>query len=207
MDKLKLTYFDFPGGRAEPTRLALHIGGISFEDYRFPSSDFPEVRKTTPLNQVPTLRINDFQVTQSDAITRYAGKLTGLYPEDNLQALFCDEVMSALEDVNSKISATFGMSGDQMKDARAALVTGPLTQYLQWLQKQLESHGGEYLSDNRLTIADLKAFVFLRGLLSGKLDHIPSDLLDQVAPKLSTYLQRIGNIPAIAQYYSTSSAA
>ena len=59
MDKLKLTYFNFPGGRAEPARLALHIGGVKFEDYRFASSDFPEVRKTTPLNQVPTLHIND----------------------------------------------------------------------------------------------------------------------------------------------------
>ena len=31
MDKLKLTYFDFPGGRAEPARLALHLGGIAFD--------------------------------------------------------------------------------------------------------------------------------------------------------------------------------
>ena len=207
MDRLKLTYFDVPGGRAEPTRLALHIGGIAFEDYRFPFSDFPEVRKNTPLNQVPTLQINDLQVTQSDAITRYVGKLTGLYPADNLQALFCDEVISALEDVNNKIGATFGMTGDELKNARTSLVTGPLPRYLQWLQKQLESHGSEYFADNRLTIADLKAFVCLRGLKSGKLDHIPTDLLDQVAPKLDAYLQRIGNIPAIAQYYSMPGTA
>src|SRR2546429_4863078 len=30
MPKLKLTYFDFDGGRGEPARLALHIGGIAF---------------------------------------------------------------------------------------------------------------------------------------------------------------------------------
>ena len=207
MNKLKLTYFDFPGGRAEPTRLALHIGGVAFEDYRFPFSDFPEVRKSTPLNQVPTLQINDLLVTQSDAITRYVGKLTGLYPADNLQALFCDKVMSALEDVNIKIGATFGMTGDELKNARTALVAGALPQYLQWLQKQLESHGGEYFADNRLTIADLKALVCLRGLNSGKLDHIPSNLIEKVAPKLEAYLQRIGNVPAIAQYYSKSPVA
>lgn len=207
MNKLKLTYFDFPGGRAEPTRLALHIGGVAFEDYRFPFSAFPEVRKSTPLNQVPTLQINDLLVTQSDAITRYVGKLTGLYPADNLQALFCDEVMSALEDVNIKIGATFGMTGDELKNARTALVAGALPQYLQWLQKQLESHGGEYFADNRLTIADLKALVCLRGLNSGKLDHIPSNLIEKVAPKLEAYLQRIGNVPAIAQYYSKSPVA
>ena len=32
MAKLKLTYFDFDGGRGEPARLALHIGGVTFED-------------------------------------------------------------------------------------------------------------------------------------------------------------------------------
>ncbi|MGA7181249.1 MAG: glutathione S-transferase N-terminal domain-containing protein [Thiobacillaceae bacterium] len=80
MNKLKLTYFDFSGGRAEPARLALHIGGIPFEDHRFASRDFAEIRKATPLNQVPTLHVNAVQVTQSDAITRYAGKLAGLYP-------------------------------------------------------------------------------------------------------------------------------
>ena len=71
MNKLKLTYFDFSGGRAEPARLAMHIGEIPFEDYRFAPGDFAEVRKATPLNQVPTLHVNDLQITQSDAITRY----------------------------------------------------------------------------------------------------------------------------------------
>ena len=98
MPKLKLTYFDFPGGRAEPARLALHLGGIPFEDFRFAPSSFPEVRKTTPLNQVPTLHVDDAQVTQSDAITRYAGKLAGLYPTDPFQALLCDEILGAVAD-------------------------------------------------------------------------------------------------------------
>ena len=39
MPKLKLTYFDFHGGRGEPARLALSMGGIPFEDDRVPPSD------------------------------------------------------------------------------------------------------------------------------------------------------------------------
>lgn len=202
MNKLKLTYFDFPGGRAEPARLAMHLGGIAFEDYRFAPSEFSEVRKTTPLGQVPTLHVNDVQITQSDAITRYVGKLAGLYPEDDLQALFCDEAMGALEDFNIKIGATFGLTGDELKNAREALVTGALPKYLRWLQHQLESHGGAFLADNRLTIADLKAFVILRWLSSGNLDHIPGDLLETVAPSLRDYMKRIAELPAIAQYYA-----
>jgi prostaglandin-H2 D-isomerase / glutathione transferase len=202
MDTLRLTYFDFNGGRAEPARLAMYIGGITFEDCRFASSDFPEVRKTTPLNQVPTLCINNIQVTQSDAITRYVGKLTGLYPKDDFQALLCDEIMSGLEDINVKLGATFGMTGEALKNAREALVTGTLPRYLRWLQKQLEDHGGEYFSDHRLTIADLKAFVILRWLISGALDHIPVGLVESEAPKLRTFIDRIAALPAISQYYA-----
>ncbi len=202
MNKLKLTYFDFPGGRAEPARLAMHIGEVPFEDDRFAPGDFSEVRKTTPLNQVPTLHVNDLQVTQSDAITRYVGKLAGLYPEDDLQALLCDEVMGALEDINVKLGATFGLTGDDLKSARDALATDALPKYLRWLQHQLESHGGEFLADNRLTVADLKAFVILRWLSSGKLDHIPNDLIEIVAPRLKDYVNRIASLPAIAQYYA-----
>lgn len=202
MDKLKLTYFDFPGGRAEPARLALHIGGIPFDDYRFAFGDFAAVRKTTPLNQVPTLHINDVQVTQSDAISRYVGKLAGLYPDNALQALFCDEILSALEDINTKLGVTFGMTGDALRTAREALVAEALPRYLRWLQTQLENHGGEYFADHRLTIADLKAFVILRWLGSGKLDHIPTDLVKTVAPKLAAYCERIATTPAIVQYYA-----
>ncbi|MHB8715710.1 MAG: glutathione S-transferase family protein [Sulfuricaulis sp.] len=207
MNKLKLTYFDFSGGRAEPARLAMHIGGISFEDHRFASKDFAEIRKTTPLNQVPTLHLNDVQVTQSDAITRYVGKLAGLYPVDDFQALLCDEVMSALEDINVKIGATFGMQGDALKGARDALVTGALPRYLRWLQNQLEDHGGKYFADNRLTIADLKALVMLRWLSGGVLDHIPSGLIAAEAPKLVEYMNRIAVLPAIAQYDAKRSAS
>lgn len=203
MDKLKLTYFDFSGGRAEPARLALHIGGIPFEDNRFAPGDFPEIRETTPLKQVPTLHINDVQVTQSDAITRYAGKLAGLYPEDDLQALFCDEVMGALEDINTKLVATFGLTGDVLKNAREELAAETLPRYLRWLQNQLEGHGGEFFADHRLTVADLKVFVVLRWLGSGKLDHIPADLVETVTPKLVAFVDRIAGIPAIAHYYET----
>ena len=202
MPQLKLTYFDFHGGRGEPARLALHIGGIAFEDHRFAGADFAEVRKSTPLGQVPTLHVDGVQVTQSDAITRYAGKLAGLYPIDAYQALLCDEVMQAVEDANMKMGPSFSMTGDALKEAREALVTGPLPLYLGWLQTQLQAQGGQYFVDQRLTIADLKVFVFVRGLNSGRLDHVPTNLVDKVAPLLNAHMQRIAQTPAVAQYYA-----
>ena len=64
MSQLKLTYFDFHGGRGEPIRLALAIGGVAFEDHRFSFAEFPEIRKTAPFGQVPTLEVDGLIVTQ-----------------------------------------------------------------------------------------------------------------------------------------------
>jgi glutathione S-transferase len=151
---------------------------------------------------VPTLHVDGVLVTQSDAITRYAGQLAGLYPTDAYQALLCDEVMDALEDANNKLVPTFGMTGDALKEARTALVAGTFTLYLGWLQSQLQAHGGAFFADGRLTIADLKAFVFVQGLNSGRLDHVPTDLVEKVAPALNQHHQRIAATPAVAQYYA-----
>ena len=99
------------------------------------------------------------------------------------------------------------MSGEEQKAARLALVNGSMPVYLGWLQSQLLAHGGEYFADNRLTVADLKVFVDVRGLNSGRLDQIPADLVAQVAPQLNAHMQRIAQIPAVAAYYAKFAAA
>jgi prostaglandin-H2 D-isomerase / glutathione transferase len=206
MPQLQLSYFDFHGGRGEPIRLALAIGGVAFEDHRFTFPEFAELRKTTPFGQVPVMHVDGVQVTQSDALLRYAGKLSNLYPTDPLQALLCDEVAYVVEEASVKLGPTFRMTGEEQKAARLALVNGPMPMYLGWLQKQLLTHGGEYFADNRLTVADLKVFVDVRGLNSGRLDHVPTDLVQQVAPALNAHMERIASLPAVAQYYAKFAA-
>ena len=202
MPQIKLNYFDFHGGRAEPVRLALHLGGVAFEDHRFTFPEFAAFRTTTPFGQVPTLHVDGVQVTQSDAILRYAGKLAGLYPTDPLQALLCDEVAYVVEEASVRIGPTFRMSGEEQKAARLALVNGSMPVYLEWLQAQLAAHGGNFFADNRLTVADLKVFVDVRGLNSGRLDHVPTDLVERVAPALNAHMQRVASTPGVQAYYA-----
>ena len=73
---------------------------------------------------------------------------------------------------------------------------------LRWFQSQLQAPGGEYFADHRLTIADLKVFVYVCGLNSGRLDHVPTDLVEKLAPQLNIHMQRIAMTPAVAQYYA-----
>ena len=133
MPGYKLTYFDFDGGRAEPIRIAFHAAGIDFEDERLSFSEFGEMRKGTRFNSVPVLEIDGAAVTQSNALSRYVGKMAGLYPADNLQALYCDEVLGALEDISHYIVPTFGLQGEELKLAREKLADGWLSVYLQGL--------------------------------------------------------------------------
>jgi glutathione S-transferase len=201
MTKIKLSYFDIDGGRAEPIRLIMNWGDIAFEDFRFPFTDFAEVRKCTPFGQVPCMEINGEVITQTNALIRYFGKQAGLYPEDDYQALLCDEVMNVIEDASNKLVATFGLEGEALKTAREALASGPLTTYLKWLEARLQKTEGPYFNGEQISIADFKIFVWTRGLCAGHLDHIPTTLVEQVAPTAMKHLKHMSQLGKIKNYY------
>ncbi len=205
MTRYKLTYFDIDGGRAEPIRIAFHAAGIDFEDNRISFAEFGEMRSTTRFNSVPVLEIDGAQVTQSNAMSRYVGKMAGLYPVDDLQALYCDEVLGALEDLSNRIVRTFGLPEDELKAAREELVDGWLTTFLRGLDQLLIRGGGEYFANNQLTVADLRAFVQSRSLGAGVLDYVPTDIVQQVAPGLYQHQERISTDPRVVAYYATRS--
>ena len=202
MTRFKLTYFDIDGGRGEPIRLALHIGGIEFEDVRLKFSEFQEARQSFRFLALPVLEIDGRPVTQSTSLTRYVGKLVDLYPADDLQALSCDEAMDAGEDLSHAIGKTFGLKDDELIQAREKLVQGPLATYIKGLDGLLARGGGQFFADGRMTVADLKIFVQTRSLARGILDHVPTDVVEGLAPSLAEHRDRITNDPRVVAYYA-----
>jgi glutathione S-transferase len=203
MAKYKLTYFDFDGGRGEPIRIALHAAGIAFEDNRLSYAQFSEMRKGTRFNSLPVFEIDGAAVTQSNAICRYVGKLAGLYPADDLQALYCDEVLDAQEDLSQRIGPTFGLKGEELRQAREKLVQGWMSIYLRGLEQLLVRGGGKYFANDGLTVADLKTFVQTRWLRSGTLDHVPADLVQNLAPGVAEHQERVAKDPRVLAYYAS----
>lgn len=202
MTTYKLTYFDFDGGRGEPVRIAFHAGGIDFEDHRISFDDFMKSRDTLRFHCAPTLEIDGVELTQSNAMLRYVGKLAGLYPEDPMRAFYCDEPMGAIEDLLHQLVHTFGLEGDELKAAREKLVDGWIAIIFEGLGDILERRGGEYFAGNRLTVADLKVAIQTRSLMSGTLDHVPTDIVEQLAPNLVTHAERTMNDPIVTAYYA-----
>lgn len=203
MPNYKLTYFDFDGGRGEPIRIAFHAAGIDFEDKRISFQEFGEMRNDMRFHCSPELEIDGTVITQSNSMNRYVGKLAGLYPDDDMQALYCDETMDALEDLLHYIVQTFGLEGDALRQAREKLVDGWMSVYIRGLGDLLARGGGKYFADNRLTMADLKVFVQVRSLVSGTLDHVPTDLVERLAPNLIEHHERVQNDPIVASYYAS----
>lgn len=203
MANYKLTYFDFNGGRGEPIRIALHAAGIEFEDVRWSFPEFAEKRQVFRFSAVPALEIDGAVITQSNAISRYVGKMAGLYPEDPLQALYCDEVLGALEDATHYLVQTFALEGEELKQAREALMAGRFTIFFKGLEELLVRGGGKYFAGQALTIADLKMVGILQNFRSGNIDHIPADFVDQTAPLFADYQAAIEQEPQVLAYYAS----
>ncbi|SEP38046.1 Glutathione S-transferase [Rhodospirillales bacterium URHD0017] len=207
MTKLKLVYFDIDGARGEAARLAMVIGKAPFEDDRVKFADWGNRKSGTPFGALPVLERDGQTVAQSNGINRYVGKLAELYPADAWQAALCDEAMDAVEEIATRVWSTMRLPEAEKKAQRESLAAGPLSHSLDHLQRRLVAHGGQYFADGRLTIADLKVFVWIRHLRSGDLDHVPVDLADRVAPRLVEHYERVKSHPAIKAYYAERKVA
>src|SRR5262245_8932666 len=96
---LRLRYFPFPG-RAAAIRDALRIGGIAFDDAHVPPDRFRQLKAEgeLPFGSLPVLDVETARgrvsAAQSNAILRFVGRRTGLYPtDDDLRALKVDEAL------------------------------------------------------------------------------------------------------------------
>jgi glutathione S-transferase len=202
MPNLKLTYFDMHAGRGETARIALFIGKVPYDDARVPFAQFPALKPSLPFGAIPVLEVDGQVLAQSNGINRYVGKLTGLYPEDALEAAFCDEAMDAVEELSAKIAPSFAIQDpEEKKRARIALADGPISQAFVAIEKRLAARGGEWFADRRLTVADIKIFLALRHLKSGQLDFVPTDLAERVAPGLAAHFERVKAHADVQAYY------
>lgn len=129
--------------------------------------------------------------------------MAGLYPTDDLQALYCDEVLGALEDLTNYIVQTFGLQDEELQEARQGLVEGWLPIFLKGIDELLNRGGGKYFADNQLTIADITASVAIGWLCAGELDHVPADIVQQLAPGLVEHHKRVAADPRVVAYYAS----
>lgn len=119
--RFTLTYLPPPqGGRAESIRLVLHVGGVPYDDRRISMDQFLS-RQTDhslfPTEQLPVLEVGSKKYTQAMSIIRFAGKLSGFYPFDPVEACCVDEALDHIFEV-------YNSEGQFSRSARANSMHG-----------------------------------------------------------------------------------
>lgn len=201
MPDLKLTYFDFHGGRGEPSRLALHRAGVAFEDDRLQGPKWPALKPHTPYGGLPVLRVEGRgELAQSNAVLTYIGRTTGQHPADPFEAARHESVMCAVEDARAELATTGHADPERKRTAREEVARGYLPE---WGARVAAQVRGPYIGGAELQVADLKLYVFLRFLSSGGLDHVPSDVLDHIEP-LVALREAVGADAGVQSWYATA---
>lgn len=178
------------------------IGGVEFEDDRIKSEDWKEeVKPKTPFGQLPVLYVDGKVAAQSNAILRYVGKLGGLYPESPEQALEVDEVLDTLYDITQAMFGGRGLSPEAFRASREKFVSEDVPRLAGGLEKRLAVFGeGPWAVGSKVSIADLQITVIVITLLSGILDHIPTDVFSPYSRIMSSY-ESVMEIPKVVEWY------
>ncbi|XP_018560948.1 glutathione S-transferase-like [Anoplophora glabripennis] len=150
----KVTYFDITA-LGEPIRFLLSYGGIEFEDNRINKENWPALKPSVPLGQMPTLEHNGKVAHQSVAISRYLAKQVKLVGKDDWEDLEIDAIVDTFTDLRTKIGLYHYEQNEKVKEEKA----GPLFNeiipfYMEKLDAVAKKNNG-YLAVGRLTWADL----------------------------------------------------
>ena len=201
--KLELIYPKLPFWRAEISRLALHLGGVPFDNVH---PTWPEVRKMKengelPFGQVPILRVDGVTIAQTGAIARFCGKISGHYPiNDALTAARIDQFVDAGTDITLCFRPSMRERNPQKRqEMRTKLATEVLPKWFGFLEKMIEDNGTGYCVGDGITIADLTIWRVMGWLRGGILDGIPTSIGDEF-PLLMQHSARIGSIPEIQSW-------
>tara|TARA_Y100001970_G_scaffold287570_1_gene412572 strand:+ start:679 stop:1335 length:657 start_codon:yes stop_codon:yes gene_type:complete len=186
---ITLYYFKIPFWRAEVSRLALFIGDIPFTDYRIEKQEYDIFKKSgklpnniiAPFKQLPVLEVDGKIFSQTGTIARFCGKLSGLYPTNNdYESASIDQIIEASQDINFMVTlSNRDKDPKKMKLSREILATKHLPKMFQFLENLIDKNKKSpwFVSDN-ITIADLAVWRLLGWLSSGKLDGVPTNILD-----------------------------
>lgn len=93
----KLHYFNVKA-LAEPLRILFAYAKVDYEDIRVPKEEWPALKPTMPMGQMPVLEIDGIRLHQSIAIGRYLSKKFGLAGANDWENLLIDIAIDTVND-------------------------------------------------------------------------------------------------------------
>ena len=207
--KIKFIYVDTPFWRAEVGRIALHIGNVDFEDTRISRDEFLQSKDTgklydgtvIPFRQIPCLNVDGQSINQTGGISRFCGKLSGLYPNENaMDAALIDQVIDMATDLTVLLSPSGSETNEEKKRSmREELAEGALVRKISFLEELLEGGEGDWFVGKNITIADLAIWRLMGWLSSGMIDYLPTNLIAPF-PNLKRVCSNVEKHPKVIEW-------
>ena len=195
MSKPSLLYFN-GAGRVFGLRVALFkaFGKDGWEDSRIEFHEWAALKPDQPLGSLPVLTLPDGRkIVQTDAIMRWAGKQSGLYPNDPLDALLVDETISTVFETLSKVPPAGGPDGKAKREEYAA---GLMTKACTMLESKLM---GDWFVGSAISLADLAVSVMVNMIVTDDWTHVAPSWMDSF-PKLKALNLRVREDPLVVDY-------
>jgi glutathione S-transferase len=142
-------------------------------------------------------------LAQSNAILGWIGSQSSLLPKDAFDAARHVAVMDTVEELRHKLAPThFHEEPEAKKKAREELAATTIPQWGARIEKLLGD--GPFFGGKDISVADVKLFVVTRWLIGGKLDHIPTTVLD-ACPKLKKLHDAVADHPGVKAWHAKAS--
>ena len=199
MARVKLSYFDFSGGRGEDCRLALHIAGIEFEDNRVQGPQWAEMKASTPFGALPVLEVEGAgTLAQSNAILELIGRKHDLHPEDVWAGAQHVALMGAAEDLRAHLGPVLAIKDENRESARKEFAEGKMQAWASNVEAQVQ---GPFVAGDKLNVVDLKLFMLMRWFIGGGVDHIGPEVFSAF-PKLKALYESVQTHPKVVDWYA-----
>ena len=198
-------------------RICLSIAKVDWKDTRFQWDDWQELKPKTPLGFVPILKIDGVDHVQSLSLIRYAGRLAGMYPQDDdpLQALMVDEVLESVNELmsiapqrsmmtTSTTTTTTTTDPQEFETLRKEYQANTMTRYASFFESIIQRNsggGGGVLSSSKVTIADLAIKIMVRSFSSGIWDHLDAQFFESY-PGIMATTRLVDNFEPVIAYYA-----
>ena len=186
---LKIIYVDTPFWRAEVPRLSLFYGSIDYEDIRISREDFLSAKKNgftksghyLPFRQIPVLIINNYSLTQTGAMSRYCGKLSGLYPKnDDLLAAKIDQIIDICTDMTVLFSNYRKNIETNIKHNKRKEFFDNIFMKKMKLLENILLNDNYFKDPNSLSIAEIAIWRIFGWFSSGLIEGFPTNFVKEL---------------------------
>ncbi len=202
MSKPILTYFDFSGSRGDECRIAFHTAGVEFTDNRVQGPAWSDLKAKVPFGSMPVLEIPGKPLlAQSNAILVFIGREHGMHPADNFEAARHESLMAYVEEARHHITPMLRVKDETEKLAKREEISSKyLPQWSSFVEKHLVNNG-PFMAGDKLSVVDIKLYMFMRWFISGAVDHVPKTVFEKFE-KLTRLYQAVAAHPRVAEWVS-----